>query len=460
MTSAPRVSIVSLGCSRNDVDSEELAGRLSADGWSLVTNGEESDVVLVNTCGFIEQAKKDSIDTLLQAHDEIAGDGKVVAVGCLAQRYGKDLAAQLPEASAVLGFDHYADIGSVLRRVLDGEPIESHEPGDRRTLLPITPVDRVEAVVDVAVPGLGPHMYRSRLNDSVWAPLKIASGCDRRCTFCAIPAFRGSFVSRKPLEIIEEAAWLGQQGVRELLLVSENSTSFGKDLGDLRSLEKLLPSLTLLDGIDWVRVSYLQPAEMRPELIQIIANTPGVVPYFDLSFQHASSKLLRRMKRFGGTDAFLELLQTARSANPLLGARTNVIVGFPGETDEDLAELEAFIEAAQLDAVGVFAYSDEEGTAAVDLDGHLPEHEVLARREHISSVAQRMCDEVASGRIGQRVQVLIEEENAGRSAHQGPEVDGMTTVISDEVLPVGALIEAVVVDSEGIDLIAKVFQDD
>jgi len=456
VTSAPRVSIVSLGCSRNDVDSEELAGRLSADGWSLVADGEESDVVLVNTCGFIEQAKKDSIDTLLQAHDEISGDGKVVAVGCLAQRYGKDLAAQLPEASAVLGFDHYENIGSVLRRVLDGESIESHEPGDRRTLLPITPVDRVEAVADVAVPGMGPHMYRSRLSDSVWAPLKIASGCDRRCTFCAIPAFRGSFVSRKPLEIIEEAAWLGQQGVRELLLVSENSTSFGKDLGDLRSLEKLLPSLTMLDGIDWVRVSYLQPAEMRPELIQIIASTPGVVPYFDLSFQHASSTLLRRMKRFGGSEAFLELLQTARNANPLLGARTNVILGFPGETEADLAELASFIEAAELDAVGVFAYSDEEGTAAVDLDGHLPEHEVLARRDYISSVAQRMCDEVATSRIGQRVQVLIEEENAGRSAHQGPEVDGMTTVISDEIIPIGSIVEAIVIDTEGIDLIAEV----
>jgi tRNA A37 methylthiotransferase MiaB len=195
---------------------------------------------------------------------------------------------------------------------------------------------------------------------------------------------------------------------------------------------------------------------MRPELIQIIANTPGVVPYFDLSFQHASSTLLRRMKRFGGSEAFLELLQTARSANPLLGARTNVIVGFPGETDEDLVELAPFIESARLDAVGVFAYSDEEGTAAVDLDGHLPEHEVLARRDYISTLAHRMCDEVALDRIGQRVQVLIEEAKAGRSAHQGPEVDGMTTVISDGIIPVGSIVDAIVIDTEGIDLIAEV----
>jgi MiaB/RimO family radical SAM methylthiotransferase len=356
-----------LGCSRNDVDSEELAGRLTADGWNLVSDGEATDLVLVNTCGFIEQAKKDSIDTILEASELLAGNGKVVAVGCLAQRYGKELAAELPEADAVLSFDDYAEIGSTLRRVLAGENIEAHTPGDRRKLLPISPVDRQSVTSDVSTPDSTP-----------WAPLKIASGCDRRCTFCAIPAFRGSFVSRDPGEIFEEAAWLGENGVRELLLVSENSTSYGKDLGDLRLLEKLLPLLVQPEGIEWVRVSYLQPAEMRPDLISVIANTPGIVPYFDLSFQHASNAVLRRMKRFGGTDSFLDLLSAIRIHNPLAGARTNVIVGFPGETEDDVTELIEFIEGARLDAVGVFAYSDEDGTAAVKLDGHLPEHEVVS----------------------------------------------------------------------------------
>jgi len=342
----PRVSIVSLGCSRNDVDSEELAGRLSADGWSLVETGEASDVVLINTCGFIEQAKKDSIDTILEASDAMAGKGKVVAVGCLAQRYGKELAAELPEADAILSFDDYSSIGTTLRRVMAGESIEAHTPGDRRNLLSISPIARPAQRDDVAVPGMGPHIYRTRLENTPWAPLKIASGCDRRCTFCAIPAFRGSFVSRDPEEVAAEAVWLGQNGVRELLLVSENSTSYGKDLGDLRMLEKLLPLLTQAEDIDWVRVSYLQPAEMRPDLIQVIANTPGVVPYFDLSFQHASNSVLRRMKRFGGTNEFLDLLGAIRVHNPLAGARTNVIVGFPGETEDDINELAAFIEAA------------------------------------------------------------------------------------------------------------------
>jgi ribosomal protein S12 methylthiotransferase RimO len=452
----PRVSIVSLGCSRNDVDSEELAGRLSADGWDLVTDGEQTDLVLVNTCGFIEQAKKDSIDTILEASELLAGTGKVVAVGCLAQRYGKELAAELPEADAILSFDDYADIGSTLRKVLAGESIAAHTPGDRRKLLPLSPVARQAASDEVATPGMGPHIYRQRLEATPWAPLKIASGCDRRCTFCAIPTFRGSFVSRDPGEIFEEAAWLGENGVRELLLVSENSTSYGKDLGDLRLLEKLLPLLVQPEGIEWVRVSYLQPAEMRPDLISVIANTPGLVPYFDLSFQHASNAVLRRMKRFGGTDSFLDLLSAIRMHNPLAGARTNVIVGFPGETEADLEELIAFIEGAQLDAVGVFAYSDEDGTAAVDLPDHLPEHEVQARFEAVSKVALRVSESSALRRIGQSVTVLIEEPgNLGRAEHQGPEVDGSTTIVSEQEFKVGDFISAVVTATDGVDLLAK-----
>jgi ribosomal protein S12 methylthiotransferase RimO len=433
-----------------------LAGRLTADGWDLVGDGEQTDLVLVNTCGFIEQAKKDSIDTILEASELLAGSGKVVAVGCLAQRYGKELAAELPEADAILSFDDYPEIGATLRKVLAGETIAPHTPGDRRKLLPISPVARQVASEDVATPGMGPHIYRQRLESTPWAPLKIASGCDRRCTFCAIPAFRGSFVSRDPGEIFEEAAWLGENGVRELLLVSENSTSYGKDLGDLRLLEKLLPLLVQPEGIEWVRVSYLQPAEMRPDLISVIANTPGLVPYFDLSFQHASNAVLRRMKRFGGTDSFLDLLSAIRLHNPLAGARTNVIVGFPGETEADVAELISFIEGAQLDAVGVFSYSDEDGTAAVALPDHLPEHEVLARFEAVSKVALRVSEATAISRIGQNVTVLIEESgNTGRAEHQGPEVDGSTTIISEQEFAVGEFVSAIVTDTDGVDLIAK-----
>ncbi len=322
-----RVALVTLGCGRNEVDSEELAGRLAADGWLLVPEAADADVAVVNTCGFVEAAKKDSVDTLLAAAD-LKGGGRtqaVVAVGCLAERYGEQLAAALPEADAVLGFDDYADISARLGSILDGTAHVPHVPRDRRRLLPLAPADRaapVPARPDLpagVAPASGPQPLRMRLGDGPTAALKLASGCDRRCTFCAIPTFRGSFVSRRPHEVLAEAAWLAGQGVREIVLVSENSTSYGKDLGDLRLLESLLPDLAAIDGVDRVRVSYLQPAEMRPGLIEAMATTPGVLPYFDLSFQHASGPVLRRMRRFGDTDRFLDLVAAVRDGGTRRG---------------------------------------------------------------------------------------------------------------------------------------------
>ena len=227
------VAFVTLGCARNDVDSEELAARLAGGGWNIVDEPDEADAVVVNTCGFVEAAKRDSIDMLLEAHET---GRKVVAVGCLAERYGATLARDLPEADAVLGFDDYASIAQRLDDVVDGKPHTSHVPRDRRTLLPLTPVQRRTTNVDVGIPGHagGPRgVLRRRLDNGPVAPLKLASGCDRRCAFCAIPSFRGAFVSRNPDEVLADAEWLATQGVRELVLVSENSTSYGKDLGDL-----------------------------------------------------------------------------------------------------------------------------------------------------------------------------------------------------------------------------------
>ncbi len=387
LTSTDRsVALVTLGCTRNEVDSEELAGRLLAQGWRLVDDAADADVAVVNTCGFVEQAKKDSIDALLEASDLKGAGGrtqKVVAVGCLAERYGAQLADQLPEADAVLGFDSYRDMSAHLQTILAGGHVASHTPADRRTLLPLSPVARQASARGIALPGhgdpqayagagaraadsddapgpspaTGPRVVRARLDGRPWAPLKIASGCDRRCAFCAIPMFRGAFVSRPPADVIAEARWLAEHGVKELFLVSENSTSYGKDLGDLGLLEKLLPELTAIDGVERVRVSYLQPAEIRPGLLRAMAQTPGVVPYYDISFQHASEPLLRSMRRFGSREAFLELLSRVRAEVPEAGVRCNVIVGFPGETEADLDELEAFLSEARLDVVGVFGYS-------------------------------------------------------------------------------------------------------
>lgn len=473
-----RVALVTLGCTRNEVDSEELAGRLAAAGWDLVDDAADADVALVNTCGFIEAAKKDSIDALLEASD-LKGRGRtqaVVAVGCLAERYGAQLAAELPEADAVLGFDAYADLSAHLRTVLSGGRPQSHVPRDRRRLLPLTPARRPGAVAGVAVPGMGvtagdgpapegafgpasgPPVVRARLDDRPWAPVKIASGCDRRCAFCAIPSFRGAFVSRDPGEVVREARWLAERGVREAFLVSENSTSYGKDLGDLAALEKLLPRLAEVDGLDWIRVSYLQPAEIRPGLLEAMAATAKVVPWFDVSFQHASAGLLRRMRRFGGTDDFLGLVARIRALAPEAGIRSNVIVGFPGESEDDVRELEAFLGEAALDVVGVFGYSDEDGTEGAHLPDKLDMDVIAERVARVTDLVEQLTAERAARRVGDDVEVLVEEVDIeaglalGRCAVQGPDVDGQTTLPLAAGVGVGALVPARIVGSDGVDL--------
>lgn len=522
MTTPPTtVALVTLGCARNDVDSEELAGRLEAGGFRLVDDAAEADTVVVNTCGFVEAAKKDSVDTLLAAADykESGRTQAVVAVGCLAERYGEQLADALPETDAVLSFDDYTDISDRLRAILAGDKHQAHVPRDRRKLLPLAPADR-HATPGVAIPGhgdeasagvatpvigdhipealrpvsttsdapselkgrivtgapeelkidapdlatapaSGPRVMRRRLDGGPMAPLKLASGCDRRCAFCAIPMFRGAFMSRRPAEVLREAEWLAENGVRELFLVSENSTSYGKDLGDLRLLETLVGEIAQVAGITRVRVSYLQPAEMRPTLITAMAGTPGVVPYFDLSFQHASGPLLRRMRRFGDSERFLELIAQVRAAAPTAGIRSNVIVGFPGETEEDVDILCDFLSRAGLDAIGVFGYSDEDGTEAETYDGKLDEDTIADRLDRVTRLAEDLTSARAESRTGELLEVLVEslettDAAEGRAAHQGPEVDGMTTVTGlPEGIRVGDLVSAKVVSNDGVDLIAE-----
>lgn len=481
------VALVTLGCARNEVDSEELAGRLAADGWQLVENAEDADVAVVNTCGFVEAAKKDSVDALLEAND-LKDHGKtqaVVAVGCMAERYGKELADALPEADGVLGFDDYADISNRLQTILSGGSVEAHTPRDRRKLLPLSPVERQQAAADVALPGhgaaeapaeapadlpdgvapaSGPRApLRRRLDTSPVASVKLASGCDRRCSFCAIPSFRGSFVSRRPSDVLGETRWLADQGVKEIMLVSENNTSYGKDLGDIRLLETLLPELAAVDGIERVRVSYLQPAEMRPGLIDVLTSTEKVAPYFDLSFQHSAPDVLRAMRRFGDTDRFLELLETIRTKAPTAGARSNFIVGFPGETEADFAELERFITHARLDAIGVFGYSDEDGTEAATYEHKLDQDVVDERLAHLSRLAEELTAQRAEERLGETLEVLVETEDEedgwiGRAAHQAPETDGQVYLTTDSTeglgLVPGRMVRAKVVGTEGVDLVA------
>jgi ribosomal protein S12 methylthiotransferase len=470
-----KVAVVTLGCARNEVDSEELAGRLAAGGWTLVADPDDADAVLVNTCGFVEVAKKDSIDALLAAADLKGHDGgpkAVVAVGCLAERYGEDLAQSLPEADAVLGFDDYPMISETLRRIVAGEAHVPHAPTDRRHLLPISPVDRPAAAApipghgdgQVQAPGWQPPILRMRLDGSPVAPVKLASGCDRRCSFCAIPSFRGSFVSRPPLDIVAEITWLVDQGVREVVLVSENSTSYGKDLGNLRMLEALLPRIAQDTTVPRVRLAYLQPAEVRPDLLRAIATIPIVAPYYDLSFQHASGSVLRRMRRFGGRAEFLDLVERIRDLDPDAGIRSNVIVGFPGETEAEFEDLLAFLEEARLDAVGVFGYSDEDGTEAATLPGKIDDDVIRARVETVAALLDEVMAQRAEDRIGQRVEILVEHLDegedgvhyaVGRAGHQGPDDATTAVLIGDARVAVGDFVSATVIDTEGVDLIAE-----
>ena len=456
------VALVTLGCARNETDSEELAGRLAADGWQLVTNPADAEIAVINTCGFIESAKKDSIDALMQAHS-LKGNGvtkAVVAVGCMAERYGTELAQEMSETDAILSFDDYKDISERLNTIIEGGKIKTHVPKDRRTLLPIAPVDRA-ASRDLAkgkeVNPIG-TVLRKRLDNAPIAPLKIASGCDRRCSFCAIPYFRGSFISRKPAEIIEEAKWLADNGVTELYLVSENTTSFGKDFGDLKMMEKMLPELSKIEAIKRIRLSYLQPAEVRPTLLQAMISVDKVVPYFDLSFQHANGDLLRSMRRFGDGEKFLHLISQIRALSPTAGIRSNFIVGFPGESDAAFMDLIEFLSEAQLDAIGVFGYSDEDKTEAETLTNKVAPELIAERVSELSTLVDELITQRSEMRIGEKISVLIEDEaeQEGRAEHQGPDVDGSTFVKSRNKYRVGEYVDAIVSDVAGVDLIAQV----
>ena len=458
---SPRtVALVTLGCARNETDSEELAGRLAADGWMLVDDPSKAEIAVINTCGFIESAKKDSIDALMQAHSlkENGVTKAVVAVGCMAERYGNELANALPEADAILGFDDYQDISARLATIIDGGKISAHTPKDRRTLLPIAPSQRAEqkaALKEISPIGT---VLRKRLDNSPISPLKIASGCDRRCSFCAIPYFRGSFVSRSPKEIVDEAKWLADSGVSELYLVSENTTSYGKDFGDLKLMEKLLPQLSKIDAIKRIRLSYLQPAEVRPSLLQAMVSVEKVVPYFDLSFQHANGDLLRSMRRFGDGEKFLHLISQIRALAPEAGIRSNFIVGFPGETDAQFMDLVEFLSQAQLDAIGVFGYSDEDKTEGMSLQNKVTPEVIGERVAELSTLVDELISQRAEARVGEMVTVLIEdeEEQEGRADHQGPDVDGSTFIKSRNRYRIGEYVEAVVSDVSGVDLIAQV----
>jgi ribosomal protein S12 methylthiotransferase len=507
--SAASVAIVTLGCGRNEVDSDQLAGHLAQAGMSVVAEAAEAEVVLVNTCTFIGPAKQESIDTILAACElkEQGAARAVLVVGCMAQRYPQELAEAIPEADAVVGFDGYAGLPALVADVLAGRtgdrvvgvgpPAPGRRPGRE---LPVVPTDRPRpasvlglGVAELApgagrfgpaagtsqdaldrIPASGPRFPVRRHDGRPWAYLKIASGCDRLCTFCAIPSFRGRFRSRPLDELLAEAAWLAEQGARELVLVSENTTSWGKDLAGGRDLQpRLLRELAQVEGVERLRLMYLQPAELTWPLLEAIVAEPKVATYLDLSLQHVAAPVVRRMARSGDHERFGRLIRQVRDLDPDAVFRSNFILGFPGETEDDVDLLEGFLEEHRLDWVGLFPFSREDGTPSDLLPDQVSEEVAGARVARIAATQELLADEAARRFVGRELAVTVEATagdtadglTVGRSYREAPDTDGEVVLVAAGTggvdghpadLPVGRTVTARVVATAGVDLVAEV----
>jgi ribosomal protein S12 methylthiotransferase RimO len=451
------VAIVTLGCGRNEVDSDNAAGLLTAAGYRVVADPEHADAVVVNTCAFVEAAKRESIETVLDAAalKEQGRARTVLVTGCLAERYTEELRVELPEADAIVPF---ADYGR-LPELLGGASVDVvAPPGPSASSL--VPVGRRALPMVFPTPAGAAFPARAAARGPV-ALVKLAEGCDRDCSFCAIPSFRGRFRSRRPTEVLDEVAWLAGQGVTEVCLVAENSTSYGKDLGGREALIHLLRDLADVDGLRRVRLNYLQPDELTPGLLEEMAANPVVCSYFDLSLQHASAPVLRRMRRGGSAEGFLELVGRIRALDPDAAFRSNFILGFPGERAADVRRLEAFLEAARLDWVAFFAWSPEDGTAALALDGRVPPGIARARVERVQELQDRVLAETQAGWVGRRLEVLVErvEDDGtaeGRSFREAPESDGAVRVEgAPSSVRAGEYVAVEVTAAQGPELLAR-----
>lgn len=423
-----RFFVETLGCPKNAVDSDKVIATLLADGLVAADTPEEADLVVVNTCAFIEAARQESIDTVLALSDRRRDGARIVVTGCMAERYGDELAEALPEVDAVIGFSGEGDLASVLL----GRP-----SGGVRDLLDL--------------PRPAPR--------APWAYVKIAEGCDRACAFCAIPSFRGAQRSRTPESILLESRSLVEGGAYELVLVAQDLASYGRDTGNPGALAPLLRDIDELraDGLQRVRLLYLYPSEVRDPLISTMLELDSVVPYFDLSLQHASAPLLRRMKRWGNGDKFLKAIDGIRAAEPEAAFRSSFIVGFPGETEQDHSELLDFLGAASLDWAGLFAFSPEEGTAALTLDRTVDNATIQERLRECSEIQDPITAALRDSLVGTEAQVLIDSteggDAVGRTHREAPEIDGVVRVSEAFARP-GALITVQIREAIGPDLIA------
>lgn len=427
---APSVWLTTLGCAKNQVDSDKIGGVLDAAGFAAATSPEEADLVLVNTCAFIEEARRESVNTILELDGARRPDARLVVLGCMAQRYGREITDAIPEVDAVVGIDHYSELSGILGTMTDWQQVSLQH-----------------SAMDIL------HEVRRSTPATPYAYLKVAEGCDKACTFCAIPSFRGVQRSRPVDQVASEAGRLVADGVRELVLVAQDLAAYGRDIGDRGGITNLVRTISATPGLWRVRLLYLYPSEIRPELIEELAGNPAVASYFDLSLQHAEPRLLRAMARPGGTERFLELIERIRAAVPDAALRSSFIVGFPGETDRDVDTLEAFLETARLDWAGFFPYSPEEGTPAARLPDRPDLSEANERTRYLQQVQERITSERQADMVGRTVSVLVDQVEegvpVGRSFREAPDIDGMITLDAGSQ---GDVVEAVITGAYGPDL--------
>lgn len=435
---AKRIGLISLGCPKNLIDSEAMLGQLVEKGYSIAADPADSEIIIVNTCGFIESAKKESIETILQAAEYKTKDPdkKLIVAGCLVQRYGKELKKEMPEV------DHFVTLNDVERIVeacgtafderLDQQPAEYIYDGKVRRI--------------ITTPGS-------------YAYLKIAEGCDHVCSFCAIPSMRGSYRSRTIASICEEAQDLAQQGIKELVLISQDSTIYGWDLGLKEGLAILVRELSKTDGIEWIRVMYSYPTSLRKSFLEAMAEIPKICKYIDMPLQHASGSVLTRMQRGGNSDQYRRMIDNMRKIVPEIAIRTTLIAGYPGETDEDFKQLYDFVKDVEFERLGVFTYSDEEGTTGYDHQPKVLRKVAVQRRRELMSLQSTISKKHNRAMIGKNAKVLVDkaETNSavGRLYSQAPDIDGIVKIKGTSNLVPAEFVDVVITGAGEYDLTAR-----
>ena len=431
--------MISLGCPKNQVDGEALLAKLKKAGYEIVNNIEDSDVMIVNTCGFIEQAKKEAIDTILEvAEYKNAGlISAIVVTGCLAERYQDEIIKEMPEVDAVLGIGANSDIVKTCDKALCG-------------------------IVTTSFPNkcyLSINDERIISTPSHWAYLKIAEGCDNRCSYCAIPGIRGGFRSRTIESCVDEAKTLAESGVKELILIAQDTTKYGQDLYGKYSLDILLKELVKIDGIEWIRLFYCYPQRITDSLINVIANEEKVCNYIDIPLQHSDKTVLKNMNRVGDGDDYRALISKMREAIPDLALRTTFMVGFPGETDEQFENLCKFTEDIKFDKMGCFTFSPEEDTPAYDMQNQIDDDVKVRRQEVLMNKQYSITEELNKQRIGRIYKVIIDtfdgEKYVGRSYMDSPEIDSGIIFTCDNNLNIGDFVNVKITDYNGYDLIGE-----